>query len=172
MHPLPVVRSPTPIMPPLSPFSSEGEDLEELTPDTVGTEFGNDLTSPPPPPQGMISLAAYEWVVGRLTADLAATEASLEESRLQRAAAESRLAESRFQLAAERDARLTSQGGRRNPTPRQMRREIRRIEGRARLRLRSLQTHRGRLVDRRDAEIMFRGAMMRVRDVTRTTRDP
>lgn len=152
MYPLPAVRAPTPPPPPLSPSDDE-DSYEELTPTAFVMEDAPDPDTPPPSPVDGVPRFIHDWVVGTVTAEL--TEAEI------------RLDESRRQLAAEREARYAQHGGMRFTTPHAARREMTRIEMRARIQIRSLPIGDDGRVSRADTEEIVRAAMARVRDMTR-----
>lgn len=98
----------------LSPFPSDDDHYEDLIFDALEA----DPATRPPPQLPMIPLVLHDWIVGRLSADLTIAEAMTDQLR--------------SQLATEGEARRIIQGGRRDSTPRMMRRAMDEIELRAR----------------------------------------
>lgn len=156
--------SPVSVLPPLPPGSppsppplplSPPEDFVEQTPEPTQAEDAPPASpvTPPHVPLDTIPVGVHGWIMTGMMTDLAVARGRLEESRLQ--------------LAAERTERLRVQRGRRVIRPQTFRREVSRIERRARARIRALQTDGGGRVSRDDAEEIVRLAMIRVRALSR-----
>lgn len=154
MHPLPVptVFSPPPVL--WSPLPSEDEH-EELPAESYETEAAipSDPDSPPPPAPPGVPTTYHDWMVRSLTTEIAVSEGRIDELRRQ--------------LAAERDARQARRDGMWYGPPRTLRREITRIEMRARVRIRALPASSEGYIRREEAEVIWTEAMARVRDLTR-----
>jgi hypothetical protein len=153
MYPLPTVRALTPPVPPLSPLPSD--DDYDLAPEGYEGDQAvmTDPDTPPPSPTG-VPAVIHNWMIGRLTTDLAAAEARADELRRQ--------------LAAEREIRRSYQDGMRCMTPMEMRLEISRIEWRAMVRMRGMSVTAEGLVPRLATERIWADAMARVRNLTRS----
>ncbi|KAK1365592.1 hypothetical protein POM88_041153 [Heracleum sosnowskyi] len=143
MYPLPIMRVLTPPVPPLSPLPSN--DDYDLAPEGYEEDQAmTDPDTPPPSPTG-VPTVIHDWMIGRLTTDLAAAEARADELRRQ--------------LAAERETRRSYQDGMRFMTPMEMRLEISRIEWRAMVRMRGMSVIAEGLVPRLATERIWADAM-------------
>ena len=153
MYPLPIMRVLTPPVPPLSPLPSD--DDYDLAPEGYEGDQAvmTDPDTPPPSPTG-VPAVIHNWMIGRLTTDLAAAEARADELR--------------GQLAAERETHRPYQSGMRFMTPMEMRLEISRIEWRAMVRMRGMSVIAEGLVPRLATERIWADAMARVRNLTRS----
>ena len=150
---LPVVRAPTP---PLPSWSTYDDSSETHTPEPRQTEEAPPAApdSPPLDPAHRQSLLAHGYVQDVL--------------RTRVAVAEARLNEVRRELDAERAGRRTRAYETRAAIPRSLRRELTGIEITSRARLRSLQGDRHGKISRRQADYIFRRAMERVWELTRS----
>ncbi|XP_074353987.1 uncharacterized protein LOC141692925 [Apium graveolens] len=150
---LPVVRAPTP--PPLS-WSPYDDSSETHTLESRQTEEATPAApdSPPLDPAHRQSLLAHGYVQDVL--------------RTRVAVAEARLDEVRRELDAERAGRRARAYETRATIPRSLRRELTGIELTTRARLRSLQEDRHGRISRRQADYIFRRAMERVWELTRS----
>ena len=150
---LPVVRAPTP--PPLS-WSPYDDSSETHTSEPRQTEEAPSAApdSPPLDPAHRQSSLAHGYVQDVL--------------RTRVAVAEARLDEARRELDAERAGRRTRAYETRASIPRSLRRELTGIELTSRARLRSLQGDRHGRISRRQADYIFRRAMERVWELTRS----
>jgi len=150
---LPVVRAPTP--PPLS-WIPDDDSSETHTSEPRQTEEAPSAApdSPPLDPAHRQSSLAHGYVQDVL--------------RTRVAVAEGRLDEARRELDAERAGRRTRAYETRASIPRSLRRELTGIELTSRARLRSLQGDRHGRISRRQADYIFRRAMERVWELTRS----
>ncbi|KAK1379175.1 hypothetical protein POM88_025919 [Heracleum sosnowskyi] len=108
MYPLPTMRALTPPVPPLIPLPSDND--YDLAPEGYEEDQAmTDPDTPPPSPTG-VPTVIHDWMIGRLTTDLAAAEARADELKRQ--------------LAVERETRRSYQDERRLMTPRGKKRKF------------------------------------------------